>query len=1107
MSKQTSPVNEFVFVNASAGTGKTSYLVIMHLKSLAMVTQPEQVCSVTFTRKASRELSDRIMGALIKANELHIPINDYEVELLGFAKKVLANSKKYGWNILQNPNRLNVQTIDGLCAQIVKGSPALSGLGVGAKVCENVKDFYRKASTSLLEDFSSTSPWADSVKKLLLHFNNDFEDCVNLLSDMLSRREQWLPFLSGKKDKGVRAAMNLNNQKFIEYVFSPFLKELSFFENDIVELLNYSSSNLGIPTTKSLPGSLSEEGALSTLMHFSKVFLTTSGKISFRKSVTKNQGFPGLSEFKNKEERELARLKKEKFGELTTALAGNQVLMPKVKLLTTLNDIDYSDDEWQLLSVILELLPILVAKLKVLFQQNKVVDFIEIAQGAIAALGDESQPSQSLLRVDNKIHHLLIDEFQDTSYLQLYLATLITSGWSEGDGKSIYIVGDKKQSIYGFRAADVTLFDYVQKHGINGRKFKIQELKANYRSQSRIVDAVNEIFSETFINSQRINDFSQATPTLGASAEPIRVNLFTGDHDRFHVEEASYIIDSIRSLRHARPDCSIAILAKSRADVTEIIQQLKSNGVAHRAVDIHPLSKHPVIMDLLTITRATISDQDRIAWLALLRSPFVGLSLSQLENISYTKGKETIFSKVCDEVAQQSFTDEEIANVKKLQQIIQESRGHFGRKCLSNIVRGLFIALGGPVLFKSVTDRKNLETFLNLLVGQEPWSFDLSSFETRVNNLFSEDDKSGELPVSVMTIHKSKGLEFDYVFVPGAHKVSRADDKSLMVFDKINLGDMKAIPIMAGAPASLKRSTGLYKFIREYRREEGIDELRRLAYVVVTRAKEQVVITGFTQHQGDELSFPDSSLLGIMRGFEKCAQINYSNIGETQRLNCEPTKRLHFSRPVNQVFPEGKLLARYRGLENAVNHHVSKPNVNEYNKRVEHEVLHSLLSNAENQRCTSFESIRALSTKVAVMLRTKGMHSSNLVRAVSNIQKALYRILNGEFAQWLFFTGDLSAFGQKLQVKQNGEIKTITIDRTFVVDGCRWIIDFNSSEMKPGEKAQCFEKRLLEEYQGKMLRLKSIYRKMEGLPVKLAIFSTQINYLFIYNQQLTTEVA
>src|SRR3954468_7255976 len=133
-------------------------------------------------------------------------------------------------------------------------------------------------------------------------------------------------------------------------------------------------------------------------------------------------------------------------------------LRAALEALLCMPDERYTDDQWQVLGAILELLPRAAAHLKVVFAERGETDFTEVAQGAVRALGTPENPTDLLLALDTRLRHILVDEYQDTSWSQYELLRCLTSGWEKGDGRTLFLVGDPMQSIYRFREAKVALF-------------------------------------------------------------------------------------------------------------------------------------------------------------------------------------------------------------------------------------------------------------------------------------------------------------------------------------------------------------------------------------------------------------------------------------------------------------------------------------------------------------------------------------------------------------------------------------------------------------------------------------------------------------------------
>ena len=164
------------------------------------------------------------------------------------------------------------------------------------------------------------------------------------------------------------------------------------------------------------------------------------------------------------------------------SLGSDQRLSEDLPTLRTLPDPVYSDEQWRMLEALLELLPAAVAELQVVFQAQGKADYVEIALRALRALGTPDEPTDLALAFDYRLQHILVDEFQDTSFSQLDLLERLTGGWADGDGRTLFCVGDPMQSIYRFRQAEVGLFIDLQQHGLRNLRLEPLRLEANFRS-------------------------------------------------------------------------------------------------------------------------------------------------------------------------------------------------------------------------------------------------------------------------------------------------------------------------------------------------------------------------------------------------------------------------------------------------------------------------------------------------------------------------------------------------------------------------------------------------------------------------------------------------
>src|SRR5580692_8871387 len=200
-------------VQAPAGSGKTELLTQRFLVLLTTVKQPEEIIAITFTKKSAGEMRARIIHALTLALHQSEPTVPHAKKTWNLAKQVLDQSDKLKWDLIKNPNRLRIQTIDSFNAYITKQLPILSNFGAPPNITDDSHKLYEETVREFLSHLEENLEWSESIAQLLLHLDNDLNKVEELLINMLAKRDQWLPYITlNAYDADLRNTLEANLQ-------------------------------------------------------------------------------------------------------------------------------------------------------------------------------------------------------------------------------------------------------------------------------------------------------------------------------------------------------------------------------------------------------------------------------------------------------------------------------------------------------------------------------------------------------------------------------------------------------------------------------------------------------------------------------------------------------------------------------------------------------------------------------------------------------------------------------------------------------------------------------------------------------------------------------
>ena len=1129
------PAQSFI-VQAPAGSGKTALLIQRYLRLLACVDAPEEIVAITFTRKAAAEMRARVLAALAVEEGPTDTETAHEKLNRELSAAVLRRDRQAGWHIAENPERLRIQTIDSLCAALTRQMPMLSKFGAQPETTEDAADFYLEAARATLELVEQNHAIALDVERLLEHLDNDMARIETLLAEMLARRDHWLRHLHSRTREELETSLQNSRCHALQLVFQLFPQAM---HDELLKLLRYAVANLiaeGKSSTIILCDHL-ETLSAADIEHWcgvSELLLTKDG--AWRKRISVNEGFPPGN---TKTEKDEAKAWKNRLEILIDSLNPEDAFRQVLHELRQLPPPCYSDKQWEILGAIIRLLPYAVAQLKVIFEVSGKVDFSEVAQRALLALGDSELPTDLALALDYRIKHLMIDEFQDTSISQFKLIEKLVAGWETGDGRSLFAVGDPMQSIYRFREAEVGLFLQVRSAGIGNLVLQPITLSANFRSQQGIIDWVNMAFAQIMPVCEDIAAGAVAyTPSIAThpmlAGDAVRIHPFFASN---HVAEARQVVEIILQTQRDHPIGTIAILVRNRGHLSEIVQQIKVAGLRFRAIDIELLHHKPVVQDLLTLTRALINPADRLAWFALLRAPWCGLLLKdiaaladieQKENDRGVMTKETIvWELMCDESHWHGISTDAVVRIRRVCEALKPCMDHRQRQLLRMTVETVWQVLGGTGCLNPVARDRNHSAndlddamiYLDYLENQEEAGDiqDLAGFERGLQALYASPDLNADDSLQIMTIHKAKGLEFDTVIVPGLGRVSRNNDKRLLkwieqphseVMDErnVSIADLLLAPIQETGT----KNDSIYRWMEKLDQSKGQLEADRLLYVAATRAKKFLHLLGHVSLTSDidGSALPKKPIAGsLLDRLWSIVQTIYSDAVEqnTASVNCQSEDRNSeisvkiinnqsiFRLRSDWVLPDApeSVIWQEPYGSRQIQEEIEFSWVSEMARHVGN-VVHRWLQQIAEDEMHGWNTarIQMMQDQFRQNLFASGMSGSSkeIGDAVERIILALTNAINDKRGQWILGSQQFAQNELKITGVFGSVPMSWVIDRTFCdSNGVRWIIDYKTSSHE-GSDVEGFLDHEQIRYQHQLNRYANLIQQMDSRPIRLGIY-------------------
>jgi ATP-dependent helicase/nuclease subunit A len=1094
-----------ILLQAPAGSGKTTVLTERLLRLLSVVDQPEEILAITFTRKAAAEMRARVLKAL--RGEVDTS-STQGARMRELANAALARAAARGWDLAQDPGRLRIQTIDSFNFRLATQLTVTAKAGGALVITERPHELYNRAARQTLAAADDDPQLAEDVELLFERLDNNWGNVQRLLADMLRQRGHWLRYVLGHEPGALCARISGS----LEEIVRDHLRA-------VCALLP--------PSLRNEAAALPHIGPLGTDVRTAPAWkrlasVTLTAKSDWRKpkGITRTAG----PEYESSEARDALRAAIERLSSVT---GFREALVELAALPAAL----LSDADAAAIEALSRVLRSAAAHLQAEFAVNGRVDHTYVAGAAREALTDAGLPTDLALRTGMSLRHILVDEFQDTSLAQYDLIEMLTAGWEEGDGRTLFVVGDPMQSIYQFREAEVGLFLRARDSGIGAVRLEPLQLTRNFRSVPELIGWINDAFTTLFParDDLRASAVSFTRSVAGKGAEgamesPVRVRLFDNDNRE---SETAAIVERIADLKARDPLATIAVLVASRSHAAPIITSLEARRIDAVGVDLVPLRELSIVRDLVALVQATSHLGDRTAWLAVLRAPWCGVSLATLTALSHRRDPLLVWEAMVDADRLARCLPEDLPRLNRVREVLETALESRNSMPMADWLELTWLRLGAADAYAEL-ELRHARAFFGALserVAGGEWSGP-QDLDSLLADLYAQPQTAASNPVQLMTIHRAKGLEFDHVFVPSLDRELNRGREPLLRWLDLPRTEGKSDLIMAPVPTIGDDEGGeVSAYLKRLTSRRAANEQVRLLYVAATRAKQTLEFSAAPKAKADGSIGPrNGTLLACLwpavapmlaaggaastvgatdAASQPAAGASARAAGdaaapalgpngaaagvETPRPPPQLVRRLinPWSLPKLATTPElPHLPISHQSLE--------PPEFSWVGETARHigTVVHAALE--------SYAAVSELPTKAAIeaerdfyiyQLRRHGVPEGDLPRATSIVIEALTRTVNSARGRWIFAAEHHDARSEwALTGIAAGRLTNVVIDRTFIdSDGMRWVIDFKTSRHEGGG-LDAFLEQEMARYRPQLETYVALARGIDTAPVRAGLY-------------------
>ncbi len=855
------------WVSASAGTGKTHVLTNRVLRLMLAEESPQAILCLTFTRAAAAEMANRIHDRLARWSRLSDDDLAEDIAALTggpFDARIMARARRLFATVLDLPGGLKIQTIHSFCQSLLGRFPLEAGIAPHFQAIDErtAAEFLRDATASVLAAARTAAD--DGAREAIAVIANHASetDFLELLKALLSERGK-LDRLFGILGEADAAAMlkkhlGLSPSDGEESVVAAACREDAFDRDGLADAL--AGLAAGSATDRARGNAIgawlsSPATRVGNLDEYRNLYLTGSGEIRKRLiTKTASEQAPGAAVALSVEAERVRDVEQRRLLARTAAVS--------VALLTLADKINTAYETVK--------------------TAHAVLDYDDLIIRASILLSESGAAGWVLYKLDGGIDHILIDEAQDTNPEQWQVVKALADEFFAGAGgreahRTIFAVGDAKQSIFSFQRADPAEFE-------NWRKFFVErvrearfdfhdvELNLSFRSTPAVLALVDRVFASpdaaaglmfsgrpieheanrggeaglvelwpVVVPEGSDNDDAAWTPPLTQRAgdDPeARLARRVADRIQEWLDNGEVLAARGRAITPG----DIMVLVRRRTPfVAHLVAALKAGGVAVAGADRMRLTDQIAVMDLIALGRFLLLPDDDLTLGVVLKGPLFCFDDAALFDLAHRR-PATLWQALRHKREQSASHAEAFAMLSRL---LAESRRLPAYEFYAHLLTSwggrrkmtlrLGMEAGEPIdeflafaLEYQRLHAPSLEGFLNWIEGGD--------------TDIKRDMDQGRDEVRVMTVHGAKGLQAPVVILPDTCQVPRHGPRLLWFEDG-------PVPAPVWAPKKAYE-VGAVADLRAGHDEARMREYRRLLYVALTRAEDRLYVTGWETSKG-----------------------------------------------------------------------------------------------------------------------------------------------------------------------------------------------------------------------------------------------------------------